>query len=352
MKKMVKHKIDAYVSFQNANYLSGTSAARSLIVSWRKSILLCSRLELDRAQRESTIRDIRACFPSRVPLRGGERVYFGKFEQLVAKCLKELDANKIGYDEIRPELLEKIRIAYNAEYLKLPDLVWDLRKIKNKEEVKWLQKSAELAEKGMKRVAELIENGRSEIEIAAEAEFAMRRAGSEGVPFNTIVASGKNSWLPHAGATNKRLSRGELIIVDLGATYRGYASDMTRTFAIAPTRKQQKLLMIAKRAQKAAIERVRNGVKAADVDRAARKVFKRAGYERFCLHGTGHGVGLDIHEPPSLSPESGDILRRGMVITVEPGIYVRGVGGARWEDMLLVTSRGSKPLTRILVDQD
>jgi len=202
----------------------------------------------------------------------------------------------------------------------------------------------------MKRVAELIENGRCEIEIAAEAEYAMRKAGSEGVPFNTIVASGKNSWLPHAGATNKRLRRGELIIVDLGATYKGYASDMTRTFAITPTRKQRKLLEIAKQAQKAAIKRVRAGIKAADIDRAARKVFRLAGYERFCLHGTGHGVGLDIHEPPSLSPESEDILRKGMVITVEPGIYVHKIGGARWEDMILVTAKGFKPLTHL--DQD
>jgi Xaa-Pro aminopeptidase len=278
-------------------------------------------------------------------LRRGERTYFGKFEHLVARCLKELKASKIGYDGISPELLQKIRDTYDAEYLKLPDLVWDLRKIKTKKEIKLLQKSAELAEKGMKRVAELIEKGRSEIEIAAEAEYAMRRAGSERAPFNTIVASGKNSWLPHAGATNKRLRRGELITVDLGATYRGYASDMTRTFAIAPTRKQRELLRVVKRAQNVAIKRVRSGANATDIDRAARKVFKREGYERFCLHGTGHGVGLNIHEPPSLSPESKDVLRKGMVTTVEPGAYVHGIGGARWEDMVLVTARSSKLLT-------
>ncbi len=342
---MREQEIDAYVALQNAHYLSGTSAARSVIVSREKSILLCSRLELDRTQRESIIQDVRACSPSRVPLRRGEKTYFGKFEHLVARCLKELKASKIGYDGISPELLQKIRDTYDAEYLKLPDLVWDLRKIKTKKEIKWLQKSAELAEKGMKRVAELIEEGRSEIEIAAEAEYAMRRAGSEGASFNTIVASGKNSWLPHAGATNKRLRRGELIIVDLGATYRGYASDMTRTFAIAPTHKQCKLLRVVKRAQNVAIKRVCSGAKAADIDRAVREVFKREGYERFCLHGTGHGVGLNIHEPPSLAPGSKDVLRKGMVITVEPGVYVRGAGGARWEDMVLVTAKGFKPLT-------
>ncbi len=307
--------------------------------------MLCSRLELDRAQRESTIRDVRASFPSRVPLRKGERVYFGKFERLLARCLKELKAEKVGYDEIKPELLEKIRSAYTVEYLELPDLVWDLRKIKDRNEIKWLKKSAKLAEKGMRKAAELIESGRSEAEIAAEVEYTMRKAGSEGVPFNTIVASGKNSWLPHAGATNKRLGRGELVIVDLGATYKGYASDLTRTFAIAPTRKQRKLLEVAKRAQDAAISQVREGVKGADVDKAARKVLRREGYERFCLHGTGHGVGLNIHEPPSLAPESEDLLRKGMVVTIEPGVYVRGVGGARWEDMVLVTTNGFKLLT-------
>jgi Xaa-Pro aminopeptidase/Xaa-Pro dipeptidase len=142
------------------------------------------------------------------------------------------------------------------------------------------------------------------------------------------------------------LQSGELVVIDLGATHKGYVSDMTRTFALSPTKKQLRLIEAIKRAQAAAIARVRDGIRASDVDNAARKVASHAGYARFYLHSTGHGVGLDIHEPPSLAPKSKDVLRSGMVITVEPGAYIRGVGGARLEDMVLVTPSGHELLTR------
>jgi Xaa-Pro aminopeptidase len=172
----------------------------------------------------------------------------------------------------------------------------------------------------------------------------MRRAGSEGTPFPTIVASGKNSWLPHASATTKKINRRELVVVDVGAIYKGYVSDLTRTFALSPTKKQLALVQLVKRAQRAAISRIRDGTKAADVDSAARKLLTSAGFARFSPHGTGHGVGMEIHEPPSLAPESEDILKAGMTITVEPGVYVKGLGGARWEDMVLVKRNGCELL--------
>jgi Xaa-Pro aminopeptidase len=202
-----------------------------------------------------------------------------------------------------------------------------------------------LAMKGMRCATELMEIGRTELEIAAEIEYEMRKAGSEGTPFNTIVASGKNSWIPHATATRKRLQRGELVIVDLGAIYKGYASDITRTFALEPTRKQLKLIEVVKRAQRMAFAKIKDDLKANEVDRIARRTITLAGYAKFYPHGTGHGVGLEVHEPPSLTPESKDILRRGMVLTIEPGIYVPSVGGARFEDMILVTKDGKEVLT-------
>jgi Xaa-Pro dipeptidase len=232
-----------------------------------------------------------------------------------------------------------------ASYRELPELMLELRKVKSGREVALLRKAARIAAGGMRCAAELIEVGRSELEIAAEAERAMRKAGSEGTPFPTIVASGKNSWLPHASATRKRLRRGELVVVDLGAIHKGYASDTTRTLALAPTSKQVRLLELVKRAQAAAIARVKAGIQASTVDKAARRAVSRVGYARFCPHGMGHGVGLEIHEPPALAPDSKDILREGMVITVEPGIYVPRLGGARWEDMVLVTKGGREVLT-------
>jgi Xaa-Pro aminopeptidase len=266
---------------------------------------------------------------------------------VIAERLHELDAREIGFDALRRDQLRKMRNYHDANYREIPELIAEMRMIKSAQEIICLKKSAALASLGMKRAAELIENGQTELEIAAEVEYEMRKAGSDGIPFDTIVASGKHSWLPHAMATKKCLRDGELVVVDLGARYEGYVSDMTRTFALSPTRKQLKLLDIIKRSQKAALARVRDGVRASDVDAAARRVASLAGYARFYLHSTGHGVGLDVHEPPSLSPRSTEILRSGMVTTVEPGAYVRGVGGARWEDMVLVTKRGRKLLTKI-----
>jgi len=344
--ELAAKQLDAYVAIQNARYLSGTSAVTAVIVSDREPILICKRLELDRAKRESAFRNIRAYFPYEVPLRRGERVRFCELWQLLAGCLQELGARKIGFDGMSSEVLRKLRGAYEAEYQELPELVMNMRKIKSRQEIAWLRRSAVLAMKGMQRATEFIKEGQSELEVAAEVEYVMRKQGSGGTPFSTIVASGRNSWLPHATATRKRFRRGELIIVDLGATYEGYASDMTRTFSIKPTRKQLKLMDVAKRAQLAAIDCIRNGVSTADVDRAAREVICRAGLEKFFSHGTGHGLGLAIHEPPSLTSGSNDLLQKGMVVTVEPGVYVPDIGGARWEDIVLVTKDGHALLTQ------
>lgn len=344
--ELVKRGLDAFLTIQNTRYLAGTTAAKAVIVPASGApVLICSRLELDQAKRESWIRDVRAFSRWRAPLRPRERVSFCDPLQLIADCLRELGTRAVGYDQGRRESVRKLRAAHAASYRELPELMLELRKIKSKEEVTLLQRAAKMAMKGMRCAAESVAVDRTELEVAAEAEREMRIAGSEGTPFPMIVASGRNSWLPHASATRKRLKRGELLVIDLGATCEGYASDMTRTFALSPTRKQLKLIEIVKRAQTSGIARVRDGMKAREVDRAARDVISRSGYAKFCPHGMGHGVGMEIHEPPGLAPDSKDILREGMVITVEPGIYVPRVGGARWEDMALVKAHGSQILT-------
>lgn len=344
--ELVRRGLDAFLAVQNTRYLAGTTAAKAVIVPIDGNpVLICSRLEFDQAKRESWIRDVRAFSGWKAPLRRGERVSFCKPWQLVANCMQELGARAAGYDHARKEFIRKLRAACTASYRELPELMLELRKIKSREEVSLLRRSAKIATKGMRCAAESITVSRTELEVAAEAEREMRVAGSEGTSFPTIVASGRNSWLPHASATRKRLRRGELVVVDLGAVYKGYASDMTRTFALSPTKKQLTLIGLVRHAQNAAINRVRNGAKTSDVDKAAREIISRADYAKFSPHGTGHGVGMEIHEPPGLAPDSKDILREGMVITVEPGIYVPRLGGARWEDMVLVTKKGCKSFT-------
>jgi Xaa-Pro dipeptidase len=344
--KMKERELNAFVVFRSLRYFTDTTAGKALVVPLEgEPILICSRLERDRTLQEGWIKDVRAFSAWRAPLRSGEEVYFMKPHELLATCLRELGSNRVGYDVMGRSSLMKLKKLHPAGYQELPELVQEVRKIKTMEEVRLLRKSAELSMRGLRAAEEMIKLGVREIDVAAQAEYEMRRAGSEGTPFPTIVASGKNSWLPHASATTKKINRRELVVVDVGATHKGYVSDLTRTFALSPTKKQLALVQLVKRAQRAAISRIRDGTKAADVDSAARKLLTSAGYGRFSPHGTGHGVGVEIHEPPSLAPESKDVLRAGMTITVEPGVYVKGLGGARWEDMLLVKRNGCELLT-------
>ena len=342
-----KHGLDVFLSIQNTRYLSGTTAGKAVIVPRDGDpVLVCSRLEFERAREESRIHDIRAFSSWRAPLQRGERVFFLELWQLIAKVLDETNARAIAYDKIEKSLIKKIRNVHAASYREAPEIIQNMRKIKSEEELVLLRKSAKIAMLGMKCAAELIELGRTELEIAAEAEYQMRKAGSEGTPFPTIVGSGPNSWLPHSTASTKKLKQEELVVVDLGATFGGYASDMTRTFTLNPTNKQSKILQIVRHAQETACSIVKSGVKAKRVDLIAREIITRAGYGKYFTHGTGHGVGLEIHEAPVLAPNSKDILAEGMVVTVEPGIYLPKVGGARWEDTIQVTTLGCRLLTQ------
>lgn len=346
-REMRRHGLDAYIVIQNLRYFTGSTASKALIVPLDgKPTLLCSRLEQDQAKK-GWIRDVRAYSSWEGPLRPGEKVHFKDPWQLLADRVKESEARAVGFDRAGRSLVRKLRGIHPASYLELPELVQEIRKVKSKEEISLLRKSAEIASKGMRAAAETIGIGRTELEVAAEIEYAMRMTGSEGVSFPTIVASGKNSWLPHAQATKKKLRNGELVVVDLGAFYDGYASDMTRTFALKPIPKQLKILELVKRAQAAGVSRVKEGASAGEVDSAARNVLREAGYSKYCPHGTGHGVGTEIHEFPSLWPKSKDVLKAGMVITVEPGVYLPRVGGVRWEDMVLVKKKGNEILTKL-----
>lgn len=337
--------LDGFLTCQNARYLADTSAPEAVIVTEDKPILVCGRMEADRARAESRIKEIRAFAKTEIPLRKGEKVFFGEFGEFLAKIIEELNLNVIGHDQIKNSILEKIQENCQADLRKEQEIIQNLRKTKTSEEIKRMKKAGEIASQGMKVAKNIIEAGETEIEIAAEIEYKMRKLGSEGTPFDTIVASGKNSVFPHREATEKKIEKEELVTVDLGARWKGYNSDMTRTFATSPNSKQQKVIDTVKKAQKSALETVEAGVNVKEVDEAAREVFRENDYEEFYLHGVGHGVGLDIHEPPNLSPSSEDVLEGGMVVTIEPGLYIKGTGGCRFEDTVLVKEEGYEKLT-------
>jgi Xaa-Pro aminopeptidase len=187
-----------------------------------------------------------------------------------------------------------------------------------------------------------------ERDFALELEFLMRKSGAEAAAFDFIVASGDRSYLPHGIASSKIIEEGDMVVVDFGARWQGYHSDISRTFKMGEWQPWERdLYKVILEAQEAAIKCLKPGMKACEIDGAARQVIKDAGYGEFFGHGLGHGVGLEIHEKPSLSPASEDILEEGMVFTLEPGIYLPGKGGVRIEDMVYLDSQGPQVITTL-----
>src|SRR6202040_2021617 len=191
-------------------------------------------------------------------------------------------------------------------------------------------------------ILKTIRPGVRESEVAAELESAARRAGAEGMSFPTIIAGGERSSLPHGRASEATIPRSGFVVCDFGVILTGYCSDMTRTVYVGrPTSEARRVYESVRRAQEAAIEAVQPGVVVGEIYRVARKLLKTNNLDRYFTHSTGHGVGLEIHEPPRIGKQQAEILEAGMVITIEPGIYVPRKGGIRIEDMVLVTARGS-----------
>lgn len=329
--ELERRELDACLVLRYQRYFSGTSAGSAVLLRKEKGpLLLCSRMELGRARKES-----------RLPVLPYGPEPSEELPRAAGKVLRKGGEKRVAYDEASPSFLGRLRReAEGVRLLKLRGFFGEFCEPKTPREIGWMRKAAGIALRGLRCASELVEEGRSEREIAAEVEYEMRRAGSEGTPFPTIVASGRNSLLPHATSTSKKLRRGELVVVDLGALYRGYSSDLTRTFALHPSPRQQRLVEAVRRAQLAAMEKVGAGERAGTVEEAARRELEALGYGKHILHGAGHGIGLEVHESPSLRRGSKDLLRENSVITVEPGAYVPGVGGARWEDMAVVKEGG------------
>lgn len=266
----------------------------------------------------------------------------------VAKQIKALKITKLAFDMLNYENYRVLaKECRGKTRLKSQNhIVWGLRKVKDEKELELMRKAGELTSLGMKTAYETIRPGVKEIEVAAEIEYAMRKKGSWGTAFQTIVASGVRSAFPHGGCTDKEIKNGDLVVVDIGASYKHYHSDMTRTIVAGKaSEKQKKLYEIVKEAQEKAFQAIKPKAKAKKIDATARKVIADAGYGEYFVHGLGHGVGLEVHEPPTLNLESKDRLAVGNVVTNEPGIYLVGFGGIRIEDSVLVQKGKAEKLT-------
>jgi Xaa-Pro aminopeptidase len=231
-------------------------------------------------------------------------------------------------------------------------LVEQLRLVKDAGELELMQRAASIADRALADVVGMLGEGRTEREVALAIDTAMRRLGAEDRAFETIVAAGPNAAKPHARPTERVVSAGDPVVVDFGATVEGYRSDMTRTFCVggSPRAELARMFDVVLGAQSAGVDAVRAGTATGSVDKVCRDRIAEAGWGPAFEHGTGHGVGLDVHEAPSVSPGATAILEPGIVVTVEPGVYIAGVGGVRIEDTVVVTDDGCRVLTRFTKD--
>lgn len=227
------------------------------------------------------------------------------------------------------------------------DLIEGLREQKSAAEIALLQRAAEVGDAALALLVEELRPGLTEIEVARQLAQHMYTHSGVSPSFDIIVATGPNSAKPHHEPTSRPLATGDLVIIDSGASVDGYLSDMTRSFVLGtPNSQQREMLDVVREAQQAGVDVAGPGVPASEVDATCRGFIAEAGLGAFFTHGTGHGVGLDIHESPSVSSASTATLAPGHIITVEPGVYIPEVGGVRWEDTVVVTTNGADALTR------
>ncbi len=264
--------------------------------------------------------------------------------------LKRKKTSDIGYedDKLDAASFNKLKAHFpGAKFYSISRELRDRRMIKQKHEIELIKKAALIADLTCDCVVRIIKPGMTELEISAHIDYLIKTFKGNAPAFETLVSSGKLSANPHGKPTEKHVKKGDLIVMDFGARYKGYNSDITRMVSLgAPSIKHKKIYDAVLSAQESAIARVRDGVPAKDVDKAARNSLKKHQLEKYFTHGTGHGIGIQVHEGPRVSLSSKDILKEGMVITVEPGVYLPGTGGFRIEDMVLVKKGGCEVLTK------
>ena len=318
----------------NLFYFTGSSPVLGgyLLVTPDEAIFLVPELEYEEAKETSRV-------PVEAFKRGSEL-----FERL-----KSFKIRRLGIEgETAYSTVQSYRERLGAEeFVMVDEVVRELRMIKTEEELEVIQKACEIADQAMIVAIDEIQEGKREREIAAKMEYAMKMNGAEKPAFDTIIASGWRSALPHGIASEKRIERGELVVIDEGALYNHYHSDTTRTIVVgSPNEKQKDIYQAVLEAQMKGVEIARPGMTAKELDTVVRNIITEYGYGDYFIHSTGHGVGLEIHEWPRVSQFDETVLKPGMVITIEPGVYIPKFGGVRIEDTVVITENGAKRLTR------
>jgi len=330
-----------FLDIKNIRYLTGFSGSdAALLVSENQTVLLVDGRYTTQARKQT--RRIRV-FEYREKAAGIAQIASG----LRVKVLG-FEAAAITY-EFYAILLKKLKnIKFRAV---TDDHLGSLRSIKTRSEIAFIKRAVQISTRALEAVLPLVKPGVRESDIALELHHRIRQEGAEALSFEAIVASGENAALPHAKPGSRRLRKGDLVVIDFGAVCGGYHSDETCTFGIGRlNRSQKQAYETVKEAHDRALDAIRAGVACREIDGIARRCIEKRGYGKYFSHATGHGIGLDVHEAPRLSTVSNGTLQDGMVVTVEPGIYIPGRWGIRLEDSVLVKKEGYEVLTRIPKD--
>jgi Xaa-Pro aminopeptidase len=345
-----EHEVDALVvtTLANIRYLTGFAGSAGVLTVTRDAALLTTdgryrTQSAEQVERSGAAPQVDIAIGPVAEQRQAAQELLGP---AVARIGLEADSVSWSGQRTWADLLDADRLVPTS------NAVEALRERKDEAEIARMERAAAIADAALFDTLPLMGQGVTEEHFALELDTAMRRHGAESTAFETIVASGENSAKPHHHPGGRRIDRGDPVVVDFGATFEGYRSDMTRTFCVGtdPEGELARIFDVVRTSQAAGAAAVRPGISVKEVDDVCRDIIREAGWAERFEHGTGHGVGLDIHEAPTVSQLGTAILAPGFVVTVEPGVYVPGHGGVRVEDTLVVTEDGARALTRFTKD--
>lgn len=336
-KRIMSQQIDAFLlsNMENIRYITGFTGTSALtLVKPEAAFFLTDSRYTTQAGEQ-----VRYCHIVEYKKQWEELIVFIKSQKIKRLAFESAHLTFASYAKLKDNLED-------MDFIALENLVEGQRMIKDQSEIASIIQAISIAKSAYGLIQAQLNDGAVEKEIALELEYQMLKAGADQIPFETIVASGFRGAMPHGLASSKKIRSGELITIDFGARYHGYCSDCTRTVQLGKiSSKEAEMYRIVDEANRAARQGVKPGKKAKEIDALARDIIKTAGYGEFFGHGTGHGIGLAVHEDPRISWESELTIESGMVFTIEPGIYIPGEAGVRIEDMVLVTDTGCQTLT-------
>lgn len=337
-KTLKQRNIDAAIitNLPNVRYLTGfTGTSGAVVISSRKAFFVSDFRYQEQTKQEISGYEI--------------EIYKDSFETYLQSLLKRIKCGVVGFEAgfVSCDQLKRWSSKIRAEWTPLNCLIEDLRLIKDEVEISKIKKATEITDRAFSYITNCIKPGISEREIAIELEYFLRKQGADKIAFEFIVASGERSALPHATSSGNEIKTNSFVVIDMGAVYEGYCSDLSRTIFVGKPKKEDfNIYEAVQEAQERAIDAIACGKKAREIDRVARDYLAKENLNKYFGHNLGHGVGLEVHEAPSLGSRSENILEEGMVFTVEPGVYIPGKGGVRIEDLVLLKKNGIDILTK------